>query len=281
MPLSLCTIFHKASTDTWRRIEEGRALNYPLGEETLTDLFIRYLLRLHPANVRIRAYNKREEGKTGADWEWWFRGRTDKRWVGLRVQAKVIAHHKDQFEHLHYKSPSSTEHQCDKLIREAYADSSMPRVPLYCLYSYWNSSAYAALYKCHCRVKSLPDSYGCSIMAAEKVQWLRTSISSKAPIGNNVQDTLPHSWPLPSLFCYPIGGRGTLIDNLLSTLDLMGALRPHIDYRIETVPYYVLELQKSNPSSGLDRQPNLDFVIDLPDSLAGLIVIDEYTGEDS
>jgi hypothetical protein len=53
MSSSLCDAFTKASIDTWYRIQEGRALRYPLGEETLTDLFLRDLLRLHLPDITI------------------------------------------------------------------------------------------------------------------------------------------------------------------------------------------------------------------------------------
>lgn len=66
----LCAAFGKVAAATWYRIQEAHSLPYWLGEETLTQLLIKDLLRLRLPGLRISAYRKDEEGRNGADWEW-------------------------------------------------------------------------------------------------------------------------------------------------------------------------------------------------------------------
>lgn len=120
-----CNTFQHLAADIWTLIERSRVAGMRLKEETLTDLNMLHLKLAHPRQVIIKTFNKIEEGTTGADWEWWFR--LGSRWIGFRVQAKILDIRDDSFHHLHY--PVASPAQCDKLIAQSRIHPA--RIPLY------------------------------------------------------------------------------------------------------------------------------------------------------
>lgn len=102
--LAFAGSFRSKHGKTWKMLGEGRKCDVQLFEETLTNLHVLAFCSMSPAEFKIRSYSKRDEPTTGADWEWWFGGNTG-RWIGLRVQAKVIKFANDTFPHLHYEYP--------------------------------------------------------------------------------------------------------------------------------------------------------------------------------
>lgn len=247
MATDLCTAFTKVAVATWHRIEEAHSLSYWLGEETLTQLLIRDLLRLKLPGLRIRAYRKDEEGRNGADWEWWFRDSSGKV-IGMRVQAKVIAEHTDSFEHLHYPHPKPRKgiaahkfYQCDKLIAQAHANPKRPRIPIYCLYSYWTAlptGTSSRLGKAPLHLHA--SHFGCSVLAAEAVRRLRVKASKGPRVYHKCKltDTLPHSVPLPYLVCWALANDNSLVEGILTLLRELGMVEAGIDY-LTTLPDYV------------------------------------------
>ncbi len=59
-------------------------------EETFTDNIMLDLKLKHPVEIFTRPFNKREEGVSGADWEWSLTNATEDSWLSLRVQAKIL-----------------------------------------------------------------------------------------------------------------------------------------------------------------------------------------------
>src|SRR5262249_16061767 len=91
---ALCRTFETLSVRTWIDLRDSGMLGHSLSEESLTDLLVLDIGRLHRADVIIKKFTKPEEGRTtGADWEWWFvRGQSG---FGMRVQAKKIGDDND------------------------------------------------------------------------------------------------------------------------------------------------------------------------------------------
>jgi hypothetical protein len=147
-----------------------------VGEESLTDLNLLELVLDSRAHVRVQKFNKPEEGRCGADWEWWFSD--GRRWIGCRVQAKVIDLDTAKYEELHYKNPTKTKHQCDLLIERA-TKSSPRRLPLYALYSNWERKTVTPVFKC-CVNPSAHTVYGCAITSAWQVRKWRKSRRGRA-----------------------------------------------------------------------------------------------------
>ncbi|UYZ58035.1 DUF6615 family protein [Hymenobacter latericus] len=281
----ICAAFSKASVDTWHRIQEGHTLGYYLGEETLTDLLIRDLLRLRLPAFDIEAFSKLKEGRNGADWEWWFQGSSGK-WIGMRVQAKVIDEHSPRFEHLHYLCPGKTIpagtppekfYQSDKLIARALKDDpACPRVPVYCLYSYWQSLPAVGTASVLSWLPLTDSSFGCSIMAAQKVRALRVPLKSGLITYKcALSDTIKDSWPLQWLVCFPFGLTTECIATRVNyALGVMGAREPEINYLVDAPPAYINRLvERRNDARvlGSEVTPNRD--IQLPSDVARVLAV--------
>jgi hypothetical protein len=47
-------------------------MSFSFSEETITETILLELGTRHPKEISLLPFNKREEGRTGADWEWCF-----------------------------------------------------------------------------------------------------------------------------------------------------------------------------------------------------------------
>ena len=84
----LCKTFVGMACKIWNELGMARAMGINRGEETVTDDFLLGVQMAHPTEVATFQFNKPEEAKTGADWEWWL---TDgRKWAGLLIQAKIL-----------------------------------------------------------------------------------------------------------------------------------------------------------------------------------------------
>lgn len=168
---TLCDTFRSRALWTWDTLARGRSVDCQIGEETLTDLNILELKIRHASEVYSKTFTKPKEGSNGADWEWWFTGSSGK-WIGFRVQAKVIDIKTNSFKHLHYHKNKNSGFQCDILIKEAFSNKKFPMIPLYCLYSNWNTFSKVP-WRC-LTYYPVEESYGCSILSAFAVRYLRS-----------------------------------------------------------------------------------------------------------
>ncbi len=98
------------------------------GEETITESNLLEIRRRHPELVRVRTFPKREEAKSGADWEWHIVGR--RRTFKMRVQAKRLQ--SNGVLKVKHKVKSSGRQQRCLLISEAHLAGMKP---VYCIYS--------------------------------------------------------------------------------------------------------------------------------------------------
>lgn len=258
----LCSAFSKVSIDTWFNIQEARDLNW-LGEETLTDLMIRDLLRLQIPGFSIKTFHKKEERGNGSDWEWWFQGNSGK-WIGMRVQAKVIHKDVEKFKKLHdYHVVSNARfYQCDTLIASANDNTLGPCIPIYCLYSHWTDPNHNLI---------LPDwashldpcNFGCSIIPAAAVRHLRII----TPIGKankcNLTDTLPYTIPLAGLVCSPFSSNDSIAERVQAALEVGS------EYLLASPPRHIIDMLEfqgrrqttentENKRSGIDSRKSAD-----------------------
>jgi len=135
---NLCNTFRAQAFYTWDLLSKSKLNNYQVGEETITDLNLLEIKSRHKKAIYIKEFNKKEEGKFGADWEWWFQGISGL-WLGFRVQAKVIKLTSGKFEHLHYWKKKQKLYQSELLIDKAL-NSSIKTIPLYCFYIYTDNN---------------------------------------------------------------------------------------------------------------------------------------------
>ncbi|WP_322111941.1 DUF6615 family protein [Aerosakkonema funiforme] len=157
----------------------------------------------HTSEVYSRTFSKPEEGLNGADWEWWFTG-SSRKWIGFRVQAKVIDMKTNSFKHLHYQKDKYSPFQCDTLIQNAL-QKPPARIPLYCLYSNWNTFQQLP-WKC-ATYYPVEESYGCSILSAFAVRYLRSIKGRKA---THFRNLLSYVSPWHCLVCCRGYGKGDL-----------------------------------------------------------------------
>lgn len=205
MTSDLCLGFHQSAIATWDFLERARRLGHQPGEETITDLLVMDWMDHLTARVVTVPQNKSEEGRTGADWEWWFVGHT-LRGIGFRVQAKIINFNYGGFRKLHEYTedpgtPPIRHYQCDRLIGRAHLDS--PRlIPIYCIYTHWVAND-KFIYK------STDRRFGCSLLSARIVKALRKPSHVMA-----ISKLRPLLRPLHTLVC----PRRNLLSDLSDTV---------------------------------------------------------------
>lgn len=205
--MTLCSIFRQISLDTWYLIKKSRIADYQLKEETITDYNMLSLKLSHSKHVKTRVFTKHVEGKNGADWEWWFKGNSNK-WIGFRVQAKILNIRTNEFEHLHYKNHTTGLYQCDKLINNAFQDNIF-RFPLYCLFIQTGDKNLLTRKVCK-TFKLQRNLYGCSLISAYKVKQLRFKNYKK------LSDLENYIYPWHCLVCCKGYGKSDFISNIRS-----------------------------------------------------------------
>jgi len=186
-------------------LRQARTASCQLGEESLTDFNLLRIRTRHPHEVFTRTFTKPQEAKTGADWEWWFTG-PSRKWLGFRIQAKVIDLRTDTFNHLHYKTKTKPgAYQSDVLVNNARA-AHPPRIPVYCLYM--NVNNWQSLRRAAGACGSYPmtaRSFGCMLVDARRIQKLRL-----APLVTGVHGIMPFATPWHCLVCCSAYATGDL-----------------------------------------------------------------------
>ena len=163
------------SRAAWVWNEQGHAFDQGLclQEETLTEMLLLRMARDHKAHgLNITLFNKHEEKKNGADWEWLIR--TPFCEVTMRIQAKRL-YHMDTGKDYGGLGPNSK--QAQKLIARAGGAE-----PLYVFFNHdhgQNSKLLEAGGEIPFRGRSF---WGCSIAAAQKVAAAKS---------NKLADLLP------------------------------------------------------------------------------------------
>ena len=122
---------------TWNRIADGEQYGVRQSEETITETLLLHLVKAHSDQVRVSMFSRRAEGRSGADWDWWFV--SEKHWFPMRVQAKRL--HPDSkkrgnhaYDTLPHTVGKTGIRQVDILIWSATEKN---KYPLYCFYNYW------------------------------------------------------------------------------------------------------------------------------------------------
>ena len=186
----------------WRR--RGVAKRHGLGfnEETATEVFLLDLSEQFPGTVKVVPFNRREEGRIGADWAWAFVG-PDGQWCqGMLVQAKRLDDEEREYPELYYQAPAKGSQpsvsQLDRLIGNGRR---LALPPVYAFYNHLSAPGRVPSRKCgtlRLIWQSLPESWGIAVASAFDVR-------------NNKPDKRfdchrEHSLPLHCLLCS--GGRG-------------------------------------------------------------------------
>jgi hypothetical protein len=250
MSFDLCGSFRYLAADTFRIIQDARRMRFQLKEESFTDFNLFRLKLYHSDEILIKTFNRIEESVVGADWEWWLSDAAG-RWIGFRVQAKIIALNADEFTHLHYQPPKCIA-QCEKLILQATSNPMYPCIPLYCLY----------LTTPHDIAPGTPDIFlhGCSLLSAYRVRQLRATRETA------LTSLWPDLKPWHRLVCFDNGNNIIdHVDRLTRSYFLPQRDRNRRQLWINEPPPYVLDvIETGDGKASLDNKP-----IDL----AGVMII--------
>ena len=188
---SLCEDFIAKAKQTWKRIKISRLCGMNILEETITDINLMDLQINHPNEIKTQRFSKPEEGKIGADWEWWL-GSEDF-WLPLRVQAKIVDPTTLKYPHLDYKSPKSPQSQIELLIKHSLNDKP-PKIPVYVFYNYWDINNFDPPWLCNGYSKAV-EMLGCGLSEALSVKKTLDQGS------NEVKDIASIMYPWSCLVC--------------------------------------------------------------------------------
>jgi hypothetical protein len=182
---------------TWLRRGEAKAAGLPFGEETVTETILLDLKIAYPGDIVIIPFNKREEGKIGADWEWCFISHDEKLCLPMLVQAKVLNNTETGYDHVSRTIGNTGIRQIDRLIKIA-AQRGMPAA-----YAFYNHLNHPSSIPQSCRSlnngQSQSEAWGISVADATDVRSLLPDQSFAA-----IKDI---SHPLHCLLC--TGGKTT------------------------------------------------------------------------
>lgn len=129
--MRVCKHFKEASRLIWGKIEKSKNYGIKIQEETITEEILLYLKDNLGDTVKIKTFTKNVEGQNGADWEWFIK--RNNKWIGFRVQAKILNYENYKYDSLFKKPDSGKDYQIVNLIREAFKKE---LVPIYSFYNY-------------------------------------------------------------------------------------------------------------------------------------------------
>lgn len=179
----LCQQFKILSHFVFNHLKIDRIISHQTLEETITDILNRQFKILSFTNsfsrFSIRHFTKLQESKNGADyeWDWYFVDSMGKKWLGFRIQAKMLNLKTDRFSSLYHTNNNGS--QISLLNKSSCKDN---RIPFYCFYLHKSGES------------SLR---GCSLAFLKDVQLLLNN--NKRP---HVDDVLKYSFPWHELFCF-------------------------------------------------------------------------------
>ena len=90
-------------------------------EESLTDWLL-YRLSKNLPSLKYKEFNRHEEARTGADWEWWLIGNSKS--LCLRIQAKKLKNGHDNYPSLAYSNNHGL--QIKKLMEDSARANALP-----------------------------------------------------------------------------------------------------------------------------------------------------------
>lgn len=230
-------IFMRNSSWVWNNLRESRKYGLQLGEESITDFLILNLKKLAGKKLIVESFTKPKESLNGSDWEWWFTGPSGK-WLGMRIQAKVLNLTSEKYEHLHHHNKNGQ--QVDLLIKDAFKSR---MIPAYCMFTNWDPAKYSTPKKCNTHKASVRH-YGTAILSTKKVKEYRTSkVTHLSKIINDLR-------PMHCIFCCSAYGGSDLPSRALGyarAAGLLDSIEGKYDLFLQDAPpRYVLKILEHN-----------------------------------
>ena len=188
---AMCTTFRAQAQKIWVDLSRAHRRGRPRSEETITENFLDEIQDAHPQQMFTYSFNKREEGYTGADWEWWLTD--DHEWLGLLIQAKRLSSRSHKYEGIKRWSPGAGMAQIDAVLQQAKWKSIDA---LYCFYNYDSSSPGHLSWNCNMPLAA-PAMFGCTVALAQAVKGQLYLGGAGLPKMSAI------SFPLGCLVCCP------------------------------------------------------------------------------
>lgn len=246
--MTIDTILIKNSGWTWNKLRDARKLGYQLGEESITDFLILNIKKLGDNKLIVESFTRHKESLNGSDWEWWLTGPSGK-WLGMRIQAKVLKLDIEKYEHLHHRNKNGQ--QVDLLVQDA-AKHGM--IPAYCMYTNWDPQKYNVPKRCQTHNTSVRH-YGTALLSAKKVkEYQKSSETRLSKIINNLS-------PMHCIFCCSGYGGSDLPSRALSFAKSNGLLPINADslqddtnyeqFLHDEPPYYVRQILENKLGDGV------------------------------
>lgn len=171
----------RVAINTHLRITAGERAGIRQSEETITETNLLELSVMLP-NLRISTHTRKEESRSGADWEWWIEGNT--RWFGMLLQAKKLhrigTSGNSGYGFGYAPQSGNGDLQVDRLILTAEARTVHKLAPVYALYN--GTDEPTAHDHCPLRTSGLvsPAAGGITAASAYTVQQLAEAHASRS-----------------------------------------------------------------------------------------------------
>lgn len=260
------------SSVVWQKRGAAKLSHLPFNEETITETILLELKTSYPGSVQVVAYNKTQEGKTGADWLWSFVNSNGSQSFSMLVQAKRLEDKEQTYPKIkrNIGSRNPPVRQIDQLISTANSYN-MPAV-----YAFYNHVTDTTRVPKTCGSLD-PDHMG-------QILGFGISVADAVAVRNMLPDETfkshkIHSKPLHCLLCSqgggvrPTGGTPEMLalayNNLPKGVQLEGTERDYVGLHegLHPVVSSALELDAVRADGGKD------FDLDTPSNVAGVIVL--------
>lgn len=188
----LCLTLKNRAQWTSKNIGDGLSTRLGLLEETITDVNLLEIAKVHQDYVITKKFTRRQEGsQSGADWLWCV-GEPGS-WLILLVQAKIVNPATGNCQSLNYRKGE----QCSLLV--AYARK-IRAVPLYVIYSHI-PSGYQPPPKASPKFGDIDSEYwGCAWLTPKTVKALNRNKHKKLEL--ILAESIPWSLPFSSATKY-------------------------------------------------------------------------------
>ena len=140
-------------------------MSFPFSEETITETVLLDLAQSFGGSVKIVPFNKSQEGKIGADWEWCFYDLDGSEFVRFLMQAKVLDNQDFAYSHIDRFIGNTNVRQIDRLLATAQ-QRSIPA--LYAFYNHVSDASRVPVTTCACF--GCLECWGATVAAAEAVK---------------------------------------------------------------------------------------------------------------
>lgn len=209
--IDLVSSFWLAAHWIWERRQTAKQTGLPFSEETITETVLLDLATQNPREILVFPFNKRREGKTGADWEWCIYNANKNRFMRMLVQAKVLDDLDDEYSHIDRKIGNSGTRQIDQLLTTA-RERGVPA--LYAFYNHLADKTRVPLATCKCY--ECLECWGVSVTLALAVDSI---------LPDKTFDTLRAvSMPWICLLCPGWSGQGQVSDGPGAAADAVNRL---------------------------------------------------------